>query len=618
MSTVLEGGMVLGSKWEILRPVARGGKGELYLARQINLDREVVVKIISSDYLVEFVDDREEIRTTINQFHREARAMAQVRHPNVVQVHDKDSTVIDQKNTELAVPYVVMEYVPGPTLRSTMPPNGFGEDEQGIRDWIRSYFLPILDGIETIHKRGIVHRDIKPENVLIDDGSNPKIADFGIAGGDRWQQLTRSRDVEGTILYMAPEQFLDLGESDVRADVYSLGKILCEALCGNMAQKKTAVPMRTVCLPNPATPFLKRLDQIIRLSTAEDKERRIPSVRDLRQRLENLLNASVEVSSAPVPGSLESFYLNGLQNSSFGKFLQAPEKADREDKDRFRQRTRELLEVNAQLKREIRDRERTEEMLRAKIGALEDSNKGLEEFAHAAAHDLREPLVGIAAYLKALERRCKGRLDSEANKLVSRALEITLRMDSLVQSLLAYSRLGAGPKSLQSTDCNVALQSALSNLKSAVEEASAKVITDPLPTVMGDPALMVQLFQNLVSNAIKFAGDRPLEIHIGATQGESEWQFFVKDNGIGIEPPYFDRIFRIFQRLEASSERPGTGIGLASCKRIVEHHGGRIWVESEPGKGSTFYFTVPVPARGPRNVPCSDSKADPSRGPNSG
>lgn len=241
----------------------------------------------------------------------------------------------------------------------------------------------------------------------------------------------------------------------------------------------------------------------------------------------------------------------------------------------------------------ISDRKRTEEMLLAKTEALELSNRGLEEFAYVAAHDLREPLVGIAAYLKVLDRRYKGRLDPDAHKLVSRALDITLRMDSLVQSLLAYSRLGTGARSLQPTDCNEALDCALSNLRSAIEEARAKVTRDPLPIAMGDPSLMVRLFQNLVSNAIKFASERPLEIHIGAMREESNWKLYVRDNGIGIEPPHFDRIFRIFQRLEASPERTGTGIGLASCKKIVEHHGGRIWVESEPGKGSIFFFTVP-------------------------
>jgi PAS domain S-box-containing protein len=236
---------------------------------------------------------------------------------------------------------------------------------------------------------------------------------------------------------------------------------------------------------------------------------------------------------------------------------------------------------------------RTEKTLRAKTEALERSNKDLEEFAYVAAHDMREPLVGIAAYLKLLQRRCADRLDEEAGKFVSRALDIALRMDGFIQSLLSYSLLGIASRSIEPTDCNVALHRAISNLAAVVEESGAKITTAFLPTVMGNPSEIVQLFQNLLSNAIKFAGDGPLEIRIDATLEESGWKFSVKDNGIGIEPPYFDRVFRIFQRLEASSERRGTGIGLANCKKIVEHHGGRIWVESVPGKGSTFFFTIP-------------------------
>jgi light-regulated signal transduction histidine kinase (bacteriophytochrome) len=247
----------------------------------------------------------------------------------------------------------------------------------------------------------------------------------------------------------------------------------------------------------------------------------------------------------------------------------------------------------ASITKNLSDLKRTEEMLRARTEALERSNKDLEEFAYVAAHDLREPLVGIAAYLKLLERHCKAKSDTEADKLVSRALDITVRLESLVQSLLAYSRLGAGPKSFQPTDCNVALQSALSNLKSAMESANAKVISNPLPTVPGDFDLISELFQNLISNAIKFASDRPLEIHIGARQEELRWEFYVKDNGIGIEPADFKSIFRIFQRLEAGRGREGTGIGVANCKKIVEHPGGRIWVESDPDAGSTFFFTIP-------------------------
>jgi PAS domain S-box-containing protein len=247
----------------------------------------------------------------------------------------------------------------------------------------------------------------------------------------------------------------------------------------------------------------------------------------------------------------------------------------------------------ASITKSLADLKCTEKILRADTEDLKRSNKDLEEFAYVAAHDLREPLVGIAANLKLFQRRCRNGFDAEAHKFVSRALEIALRMDLLIQSLLSYSRLGVASRSMEAVDCNVLLHRAMSNLAAAIQESGAKITTAFLPTVRGNRSQIVQLFQNLLSNAIKFAGDGPLEIRIGAARDESGWRFSVRDNGIGIEPPYFDRVFRMFQRLEASSERPGSGIGLANCRKIVEHHGGRIWVESEPGKGSTFFFTIP-------------------------
>jgi PAS domain S-box-containing protein len=247
----------------------------------------------------------------------------------------------------------------------------------------------------------------------------------------------------------------------------------------------------------------------------------------------------------------------------------------------------------ATITKNLSDLKRTEEMLRSQTKALERSNKDLEEFAYVAAHDLREPLIGIAAYAKILQRKYSDRLDAPAHKLISRTLDTVNRMDCLIQSLLSYSRVGSEAQHLQPTDCNIALADALSNLRSAIEASGATVMSEPLPTVIANPSLLVQLFQNLVSNAIKFAGDEPLEICIGIQRQESEWRFSVKDNGVGIEPPHFDRIFRIFQRIESGVDRPGTGIGLANCKKIVEHHGGRIWVESRPEEGSTFFFTIP-------------------------
>jgi PAS domain S-box-containing protein len=247
----------------------------------------------------------------------------------------------------------------------------------------------------------------------------------------------------------------------------------------------------------------------------------------------------------------------------------------------------------ASITKNLGDLKRTEAMLRGQTEALERSNKDLEEFAYVAAHDMREPLVGIAAYLKILQKRHRESFDSEARKFIARALDIALRMDLLIQSLLAYSRLGRETESFKSTDCNVALDCALRNLRTVIEESGAKITSDRLPVLHGMASQMTQLFQNLVSNAIKFAGDNPPEIHVGVVREESGWNFHVKDNGMGIDPLHSDRIFQIFQRIEASQERPGTGIGLASCKKIVDYHKGRIWVESKPGQGATFFFTIP-------------------------
>jgi eukaryotic-like serine/threonine-protein kinase len=286
---LLQSGLVLNNKWEILQHIATGGKGEVYRAGQCNLNREVVVKTVSTEYLAEFGDDREEIQTEIQRFHREALAMAQIRHPYVVQVYDQDIATIVKDGEELAVHYVVMEFVPGArTLRHTMPYQGYKENERDLRQWIRMYFLPMFDGLETVHAVGMVHRDMKPENVLL-DGATPKITDFGIAGGPLWSHLTRSHHVEGTITYMAPEQFMDLGETDARADVYALGKMLYEAVEGKMVDSKTACPLRSVCLANPSTPFLKQLDLIVQAATAEDRDKRTPSVSALREALEELL-----------------------------------------------------------------------------------------------------------------------------------------------------------------------------------------------------------------------------------------------------------------------------------------------------------------------------------------
>jgi light-regulated signal transduction histidine kinase (bacteriophytochrome) len=193
-----------------------------------------------------------------------------------------------------------------------------------------------------------------------------------------------------------------------------------------------------------------------------------------------------------------------------------------------------------------------------------------------------------------LARRYKGQLDADADDFIAFAVDGANRMQRLINDLLTWSRLATRGRSLEPTDCNSALGQTRVNLSAAIEESNALVTNDDLPTVMADEAQLVRLFQNLIDNAIKFRSQEPPRVHVSAEQKENEWLFSVRDNGIGIEPQYHERIFVIFQQLHGKEEYPGTGIGLAICKRIVERHGGRIWVESELGEGSTFYLTIPV------------------------
>ncbi len=198
----------------------------------------------------------------------------------------------------------------------------------------------------------------------------------------------------------------------------------------------------------------------------------------------------------------------------------------------------------------------------------------------------------VASYIRLLARRYEGKLDEDADEFIAYAVDGASRMQTLINDLLQYSRVGTRGKQLVPTDMRAVFEAARDNLRVAIEESGAQLTSDELPAVLGDETQLVQLLQNLMANAIKFRSERSAEVHVGVRWAEGEWLFWVSDNGIGIEEQYRERIFRIFQRLHGKGEYPGTGIGLAVCKKIVERHGGRIWVESEPGEGSTFFFTL--------------------------
>ena len=249
---------------------------------------------------------------------------------------------------------------------------------------------------------------------------------------------------------------------------------------------------------------------------------------------------------------------------------------------------------------DITARKQSELALRQTSQELARSNEDLEQFAYVCSHDLKEPLRMVSGFAGLLKERYQGRLDAKADEYIGFASDAALRMQGLIDDLLAYSRVGRNKTSV-AIAAGSALDRALKNLRTSIREVEAEVTHDPLPVIQANELEMTQLFQNLIGNSLKFhRPNQPCQIHVGAQKieksegaGSGHWRFSVHDNGIGIESQYVDRIFMIFQRLHTREEYPGTGVGLAICKKIVERHGGRIWVESEPGKGSTFFFTLP-------------------------
>ena len=267
---------------------------------------------------------------------------------------------------------------------------------------------------------------------------------------------------------------------------------------------------------------------------------------------------------------------------------------------KVKKRTQELTEANRTLHIEIEERKKAEQ-------GLQQINTELAQFAHVVSHDLQEPLRMISSFVTLLARRYEGKLDKDADDYIHFAVDGANRMRDMITSILNYSRISSSGSEFEMVDCNAALDQVLADLLFAIEESHAEIARDPLPQVWGDKTQLGQILQNLIGNAIKFRSDAPLCIHISSPPSDSLAEkynlpdgrqkkdfriFSVRDNGIGMEQRYADRIFQIFQRLHERDTFPGTGIGLAICKKIIERHGGRIWMESELGKGTTFYFTL--------------------------
>ena len=255
-----------------------------------------------------------------------------------------------------------------------------------------------------------------------------------------------------------------------------------------------------------------------------------------------------------------------------------------------------LARLPQAVRRAIEERDLRDENRRTQE-ELARSNRDLEQFAYVASHDLQEPLRMVATYTQLLAERYQGKLDENADKYIHYAVEGALRMQTLVRDLLAFSRVGRKQETARDMDCNLVLRNVIANLQSLIQESGARINYEALPVLVADPSELLQLFQNLIGNAIKFRSAEPPEIRITAKKEKKEWLFSVADNGIGIARQHVEDVFVIFKRLHTREEYPGSGIGLAICKKIVEHNQGQIWVESRPGQGSTFHFTWPYSSK---------------------
>ncbi|HRV91662.1 MAG TPA: ATP-binding protein, partial [Anaerolineae bacterium] len=235
---------------------------------------------------------------------------------------------------------------------------------------------------------------------------------------------------------------------------------------------------------------------------------------------------------------------------------------------------------------------RNNAQLKQQAEALEQSNLELQQFAYVASHDLQAPLRNINGFMQLLQHHYRGKLDEQADDWINRAVNSTRQLETVIHDILAYSRVDAQTRPFESIPLNEIFDELTTMLAPIIQETRARITRDNLPTVMGDRSQLTQVLQNLIGNGLKYHGNLPPQIHVSAENGDDNWLIAVHDNGIGIEPEHHQRIFEIFRRLHSQQEYPGSGIGLAVCRRVVQRHGGKIWVESEPSRGSTFYFTI--------------------------
>ncbi|MBI4370347.1 MAG: PAS domain S-box protein [Elusimicrobia bacterium] len=273
---------------------------------------------------------------------------------------------------------------------------------------------------------------------------------------------------------------------------------------------------------------------------------------------------------------------------------------ERKQKEARMEQQRRTLAYQADVLKKIRN-----ELIKSSAD-LKRSNKDLEQFAYAASHDLQEPLRVIASYIQLLNKRYRNRLDKDADEFIAYAVDGATRLQTLIRDLLDYSRLNTQTKPLESVNCQALMKKVLDNLKTTIEESGANITCGALPVITADQTQMARLFQNLLINAIKYRSREPLKIAISAQKIAKLWKFSIKDNGIGMDPKHLKRIFGVFVRLHTINEYPGTGIGLAICKKIIARHGGRIWAESAPGQGSSFHCTIPAiltPRRASSSLP---------------